>query len=57
MNEHIATRTISGRQNEPDFRIKVIGVGGAGSNALDRLVIKATHFYCILSRLLSSFLL
>jgi cell division protein FtsZ len=27
---------------DPDFRIKVIGVGGAGSNALDRLLIEGS---------------
>jgi cell division protein FtsZ len=30
----------SGQIEDADFRIKVIGVGGAGSNALDRLVIE-----------------
>lgn len=30
----------SGLPQSPDFRVKVIGVGGAGSNALDRLVIE-----------------
>ncbi len=28
--------------HRPDFRIKVIGVGGAGSNALDRLVLEGS---------------
>jgi cell division protein FtsZ len=30
----------NGQSSDSDFRIKVIGVGGAGSNALDRLVIE-----------------
>ncbi len=39
MNELNSIRTVGGRSTDADFRIKVIGVGGAGSNALDRLVL------------------
>ena len=39
MNEIIASKVLSQQTIDPDFRIKVIGVGGAGSNALDRLVL------------------
>ena len=42
MNESHAPRTIGGRSPDADFRIKVIGVGGAGSNALDRLVMEGS---------------
>lgn len=42
MNEPYATRTLGGRSTDADFRIKVIGVGGAGSNALDRLVMEGS---------------
>lgn len=42
MNEHNAIRTVGGRSTDADFRIKVIGVGGAGSNALDRLVLEGS---------------
>ena len=42
MNEHTAIRTVGGRSTDADFRIKVIGVGGAGSNALDRLVLEGS---------------
>ena len=42
MNEHHHLRTLGGRSAETDFRIKVIGVGGAGSNALDRLVLEGS---------------
>lgn len=38
MNEMHSPRTVDGRSSDADFRIKVIGVGGAGSNTLDRLV-------------------
>ena len=39
MNDLNSIRTSGGRSPDADFRIKVIGVGGAGSNALDRLVL------------------
>ena len=42
MNELNAIRTVGGRSADADFRIKVIGVGGAGSNALDRLVLEGS---------------
>ncbi len=42
MNELNAIRTVGGRSTDADFRIKVIGVGGAGSNALDRLVLEGS---------------
>ena len=42
MNEHNAVRNLGGRADEAEFRIKVIGVGGAGSNALDRLVMEGS---------------
>ena len=42
MNEPNSIRTIGGRSTDADFRIKVIGVGGAGSNALDRLVLEGS---------------
>lgn len=40
MNELTAHRsTVGGSSGQTDFKIKVIGVGGAGSNALDRLIL------------------
>lgn len=40
MNELTAHRsTVGSPASQPDFKIKVIGVGGAGSNALDRLIL------------------
>ncbi len=42
MNELNTIRTVGGRSTDADFRIKVIGVGGAGSNALDRLVLEGS---------------
>ena len=39
MNESNSQYTASYHSTDSDFRIKVIGVGGAGSNALDRLVL------------------
>ena len=40
MTESSATRSASYHSTDTDFRIKVIGVGGAGSNALDHLVLE-----------------
>ncbi len=42
MNEINSNKTHGARPLDPDFRIKVIGVGGAGSNALDRLVLEGS---------------
>ncbi len=42
MNELSTSRTFGGHSTGTDFRIKVIGVGGAGSNALDRLVLEGS---------------
>ena len=39
MNESNSQYTANYHSTDSDFRIKVIGVGGAGSNALDRLVL------------------
>ena len=39
MNELNTQRSANYHSIESDFRIKVIGVGGAGSNALDRLLL------------------
>lgn len=40
MNELTAHRsTVGGPAGQADFKIKVIGIGGAGSNALDRLIL------------------
>lgn len=39
MNEPTSSRHPSYHQVESEFRIKVIGVGGAGSNTLDRLIL------------------
>ena len=39
MNEITSNKSHAPQSIEGDFRIKVIGVGGAGSNALDRLVL------------------
>ena len=42
MNEITSNKTHGSHTLDPDFRIKVIGVGGAGSNALDRLVLEGS---------------
>lgn len=42
MNEMSSQRSPSYHSTNSDFRIKVIGVGGAGSNALDRLVLEGS---------------
>ena len=42
MSEPNPSPTINYRSTDSDFRIKVIGVGGAGSNALDRLVLEGS---------------
>ena len=43
MNEMTTHRMHTGAQNSgSEFKIKVIGVGGAGSNALDRLILDGT---------------
>ena len=42
MNEINSNKTHVSRPLDPDFRIKVVGVGGAGSNALDRLVLEGS---------------
>ena len=42
MNEITSNKNHAPQSIEGDFRIKVIGVGGAGSNALDRLVLEGS---------------
>ena len=42
MNEVTSHKSHAPQSIEGDFRIKVIGVGGAGSNALDRLVLEGS---------------
>ena len=42
MNEMTSHRTHATHASDTAFRIKVIGVGGAGSNALDRLVMEGS---------------
>ena len=42
MNEMTSHRTHTSTPSDTKFRIKVIGVGGAGSNALDRLVMEGS---------------
>ena len=42
MNEIMSNKGHVSQAIESDFRIKVIGVGGAGSNALDRLVLEGS---------------
>ena len=42
MNEMTSHKSHAPQSIEGDFRIKVIGVGGAGSNALDRLVLEGS---------------
>ena len=42
MNEMTSHRTHASYASEPNFRIKVFGVGGAGSNALDRLIMEGS---------------
>ncbi len=42
MNEMTSHRTHAPYASDTAFRIKVIGVGGAGSNALDRLVMEGS---------------
>ena len=42
MNEITSHKSHAPQPIEGDFRIKVIGVGGAGSNALDRLVLEGS---------------
>ena len=42
MNEMTSHRTHTMQSSDTSFRIKVIGVGGAGSNALDRLVMEGS---------------
>ena len=42
MNEMTSHRTHTMQAADTSFRIKVIGVGGAGSNALDRLVMEGS---------------
>lgn len=42
MNEITSHRNHAMQASDTSFRIKVIGVGGAGSNALDRLIMEAS---------------
>ena len=42
MNEHNSQYSTAYHSTDSDFRIKVIGVGGAGSNTLDRLVLEGS---------------
>ena len=42
MNEMTSNRTVYPHASDTGFRIKVVGVGGAGSNALDRLVLEGS---------------
>ena len=42
MNEHSSQYSATYHSTDSDFRIKVIGVGGAGSNTLDRLVLEGS---------------
>ncbi len=42
MNDFTPQRSAAYHTTDSDFRVKVIGVGGAGSNALDRLVLEGS---------------
>ena len=42
MNDQSSQRSATYHSTDSDFRIKVIGVGGAGSNALDHLVLEGS---------------